>query len=295
MKHFCVLLTFLLSYCFAVCQPPDSVAAILPDTTIQKRDSVIAPKQTALSKWQKILDDHPYINVKDAPVNFAARERVTYDRDALFYMLAGLILFFGIVRTIYDRYFQTLFRVFFNSSLRQSQLTDQLLQSKLPSLYFNLIFVFAGGFYVYFLLERLFAPKPDVQWVLLGGCIALFIVVYMVKFLTLKFVGWVTGYRSEADTYTFVLFLINKIIGICLLPVIVVLSFSGAGIANIIMIVSFLLVGILLLFRFIRSYGLLQHKLNVSRFHFMLYIIAMEILPLMLIYKAVGVFIVKSL
>ena len=148
---------------------------------------------------------------------------------------------------------------------------------------------------MYFLFEKLGTPVRGIDWILLGSCIAIFIIVYVVKYLTLKFVGWVTGYQTEADTYTFVLFLINKIIGICLLPIIVILSFSESDIAHVAAVLSFLIVGILLLLRFFRSYGLLQHKLNVSRFHFLLYIIAMEILPLMLIYKAVSIFIVKNL
>ena len=45
-----------------------------------------------------------------------------------FYIMAGLLLFLGIMKTVYSRYFTTLFRVFFNTSLRQTQLTDQLEQ-----------------------------------------------------------------------------------------------------------------------------------------------------------------------
>lgn len=295
MKHFYLFIFFTIAYCFAFAQQVDSVVLPLADSATRAIDSLPVQPEVTSTVLQKLLEENSYINTKDAPTSFIIKQRNPPQKDALFYLLAGLIFFFGIIRTVYDRYFTTLFRVFFNSSLRQSQLTDQLLQSKLPSLFFNLIFLLAGGFYVYFLFERLGTPGNDIDWILLGSCIAIFMSVYVVKYLTLKFVGWVTGYHTEADTYTFVLFLINKIIGICLLPIIVILSFSEASIADIAAVLSFLMVGILLLLRFFRSYGLLQHKLNVSRFHFVLYILAMEILPLMLIYKAVSVFIVKNL
>ncbi|RYD82001.1 MAG: DUF4271 domain-containing protein, partial [Sphingobacteriales bacterium] len=87
----------------------------------------------------------------------------------------------------------------------------------------------------------------------------------------------------------------NKIIGICLLPVIIILAFSDPGLVRVVSVISFILVGMMLLFRFFRSYGLLQHKLKIDRFHFALYIFSFEILPLAIIYKAAELFIMKKL
>lgn len=250
------------------------------------------PVKTALDK---LLEENAYLNSKATPVSLAVKIKETKDQDAVFYLLAAIIFFFGIIRTVYARYFTTMFRVFFNSSLRQSQLSDQLFQAKLPSLYFNLLFVVAGGLYVYFLLNRISADKGAVQWILLASCIAGFLIIYTTKYLILKFMGWLTGYRDEANTYIFVVFLINKIVGICLIPIVVVIAFSGDAVVNGAIVISALLIGLLLLLRFFRSYGLLQHRLNVSRFHFLLYIFSLEILPLLIMYKAVEVFIIKNL
>ena len=38
--------------------------------------------------------------------------------------------------------------------------------------------------------------------------------VYVLKYSTLKFTGWITGLNEATNTYIFVIFLINKIIGI---------------------------------------------------------------------------------
>ena len=244
---------------------------------------------------ERLLDENKYLNSRGIAESLAVKSKKVNDQDVIFYLLASFIFLFGILRTVYARYFTTLFRVFFNSSLRQNQLTDQLLQSKLPSLFFNLIFLIAGGLYVYFLLQRIGHNSLPIDWVLLGSCVATFMLVYLIKFLTLKFVGWVTGYEQEADTYIFVVFLINKIIGVFLLPVIIVLSFSIPSVSNIFVAVSFILIGVMILLRFFRSYGLLQHKLKVSRFHFLLYIFSLEILPLLIMYRAIEVFVVKNL
>lgn len=263
---------------------------------MQAKDSaVLSIPEPELTPLQKLLTQNKYLNSKTTAVSLAVRPKKTFTQNALFYLLATLILFFGIIRTVYERYFSTLFRVFFNSSLRQSQLTDQLLQSKLPSLFFNLVFLMASGVYVYLILQSLSAGRDKINWVMLASCVAAFLLIYLFKYLTLKFTGWVTGYNEEANTYIFVIFLINKIIGICLLPVIVVMAFAQAAVVKVVILISFLLIGIMILLRFFRSYGLLQHKLKVSRFHFLLYIFLLEILPIIIMYKAVEVFIVKNL
>lgn len=279
----------------AVAQLEDTAKAFADTAKIYADTIAAKPFITALNPLQQILKENIYLNSGTASVSLAGRPKKATNENAVFYILAGLVFLFGIIKTIYARYFSTLFRVFFNSSLRQSQLTDQLMQAKLPSLFFNTIFVLAGGLYVYFLMQRVVANSKMIDWILMAGCILVVIIIYLIKFFSVKFIGWVTGYDSEADTYIFIVFLISKIIGICLLPIIVVLAFSKIAIMNVVVILSFILVGVMLLFRFIRSFSLLQHKLKISRFNFLLYIFSLEILPLLLIYKAVELFISKKL
>ena len=290
MKQFYLLIFFILSFYYSShCQQSDSTA-ILPNDSLSSKVSL-----QVKTPLEKLLEENKYLNTKEKPVSLAVKMKKTASNALVFYLLSAVIFFFGIIRTIYSKYFTNMFRVFFNSSLRQTQLSDQLLQDNLPSLYFNLIFIVAGGFYVYFLLQRMSAGIVNFNLMLLGSCIAAILIVYTVKYLMLKLMGWLTGYQDEANTYIFVVFLINKIVGICLLPVIVTIAFAQNIVVKWVIIFSVLLFGLLLLLRFFRSYGLLQHRLKVSRFHFSLYIFSLEILPLLIMYKAMEVFIIKNL
>lgn len=262
----------------------DSARLTLPDTLI--------PKQ---QRMEVLLAEHQYLNTKSKPVAFAMKLRNANDLDALFYVFFGLLFLFAILRAVYKRYFSTLLTVFFNSSLRQSQLTDQLIQAKLPSLLYNFIFVLASSLYIYLLIELPFTAANKLNWWLMGYCMIAMIGVYITKFLTLKFIGWATGYQQESNLYIFVVFLINKVTGIFLLPVLVILAFSSPAIVSVMVIISFVVVGLLFLLRYFRTYGLLQHRIKVSRFHFLLYVFSIEILPLLLIFKAVNVFVLKNL
>ncbi|MEO7045427.1 MAG: DUF4271 domain-containing protein [Ferruginibacter sp.] len=270
-----------------------SATAQLNDSAVLHKDSVIqiAPvKEKPVISFRQIIEDNRFLNSKSQPVFLVESIKKRTDTDGFFYLLAGLALILGIAKTGWPRYFTNMFRVFFNSSLRQSQLTDQLVQDKLPSLIFNLFFVIVGGVFVYLLLKYFNATGNAIDWVLLTGCIAGFSVIYFVKFIALKITGWMTGYTQEADLYTFIVFLINKIVAICLLPIIIIMSFADKNISHVLLIISLIVVGIMLLMRFFRSYGLLQHRLKIGRFHFLLYIFSLEVLPLFLIYKAALLF-----
>lgn len=265
------------------------------DSVDFKKDTIINPTE-AYSNWlQKRLKENIFLNASGTPTSMAAKEKSPSTQGVLFYILLVTAAFLAFIRFFYTRYFNNLFRVFFNTSLRQSQLTDQLLQAKQASLFFNILFISSSGLYIYFLLRYYNWVAASRMLFLIAASIASVAVIYIIKFIALKFTGWVTGYGDAVNTYVFIIFLINKILGILLLPFIVVIAFSDELIKNSAVLVSLLIVGLMFLLRFFRSYGLLQHQLKISRLHFFLYITGIEILPLLLLYKGLLVLLNKNL
>lgn len=278
-------------------------SGFVTDTLIVQTDSL--PAQVPADSGAVSTDSIPglplrtygnkLVNSQGVPVSAAVQLRQPNDNDLVFYLVAAMVLLLGFLKFFYSRYFNTLFRVFFNSSLRQSQLTDQLLMAKLPSLLFNLFFLISGGIYLYLLLLHFDLIREENKWVLAFSFIILLGLVYFLKFCILKFTGWITGLVAATNTYIFITFLINKILGIFLVPFVVVLAFSDPAIVNIAVLISVLSIAVFLLLRFFRSFGLLQNQLKISRFHFFLYVIGIELMPLLLIYKGLMVYLGKNL
>lgn len=277
----------------------DSVVPVKIDSQLIRKimlDSVaLAHRDTYITSWDQLLKENQHLNWKAKPVAMPSRPRQSIPDDNLFYLLLIIIAFLGFLRFFYTRYFNNLFRVFFNASLRQSQLTDQLLQAKLPSLLFNILFVLAGGVYVYLLLRHHSWITADNFWLTVVYCGISLGVIYLVKFISLKFTGWLTGFKEITNTYVFVIFLINKILSIILLPFVVIIAFSHSSLATAAVIISLLVVGLMFLLRFFRSYGLLQHQLKISKFHFFVYVVGIEVIPLLLIYKGLVLLLSKNL
>jgi hypothetical protein len=242
-----------------------------------------------LKSYQLILNElfkkNQLLNVTEKPIALKSIRKYHHGKEHLFYLLAGIILTFGFFKIFYAAYFNNIFRVFFNTSLRQNQLTDLLLQAKLPSLIFNIFFLVTGGLYLWLLLNNYHFINEENNRRALAFCVVTISLIYIIKFCALKFIGWVTGMVTPVDTYIFVIFLVNKITGVVLLPFVVLLAFAAQAWQSSVVILSYLIIGILFLLRFIRSYGLLQHQLNISRMHFLLYIVSVEVLPLLVVYK----------
>ena len=251
--------------------------------------------KTVVANKPAFILKNKLLNSDAEPVSLAVQLKKAKSGDTFFYLIAGMVLLLAFLKYFYSRYFSNLFRVFFNTSLRQNQITDQLLQAKLPSFLFNIFFIISGGIYVYALLSHYQLTGSDNKWAFVFSSIALMGLIYFIKFCTLKFTGWITGLSEAVDTYVFVIFLINKIIGIFLVPFIIILSFSEVQIVKIAALISLMSIGIFLLLRFFRSYGLVQNQLKISKFHFFLYIAGLEIFPLLLIYKGLMVYLTKNL
>ena len=289
------ILLFLLSATF-----PVLLFAQKPDTVSRNKDSALKQPPVILnsvvdSSWIKLIAENDFLNSTGVPVTMSEALKKEKSKDSIFYLLTGLFLLLGLLRFFFSRYFSNLFRVFFNTSMRQSQLTDQLLQAKLPSLFFNLFFILISSWYLYLVLNFFGEIKHYTKWQVLLICAMSLAMIYLVKFSILKFTGWITGYKQEADTYIFIVFLINKIVAICLMPLIIIIAFSENDLAYIALILSFVIICLMLLMRFFRSYSLLQNRLKVSRFHFFVYIIGIEIVPLLVIYKVALLFMSKNL
>jgi len=206
-------------------------------------------------------------------------------KELLFYALIALFLIFAFLRTIFSKYLNDLFRLFFRRTLKQRQITEQLSQTPLPSLVFNIFFMVTAGLYLGFIFQHYGLRNQVNFWLLSLYCSIALGAMYLIKFLTLKFTGWVLNVSTATESYIFIVFIINKVIGIFLLPFLVLMAFSDGFLYQLAITLSWCGIGGLVLYRFILSYSAVHNQIKVKPFHFVIYLLAFEIVPLLLIYK----------
>jgi hypothetical protein len=276
----------------------DSLLAITQMEIVKAADSIrkviTARRKFALAAFQSVLRDHPYFKFYDRPVRQTVSFRIKQSSDGIFYYIVALILYLALMRLFFFKYFSTMFTLFFRATLRQQQLREQLLQAPLPALLMNIFFVMSMATYCTIVAIHLNLPFAGNFWNTLLYAIGVIAGIYLVKFIFLNIVGWIFGISGVTDTYIFVVFLINKMIGIFLLPFIALLAFPTPGLFPIMLTVSYILVGGMLFYRFIISYRPVRSEIKLNRLQFFLYLCAFEIAPLLLIYKVLLTFAERS-
>jgi len=266
--------------------------AKLPVTDTAKRPAVTTIKKPVDSIYLKLLDN-PFTRSKAKPIYLVINEREKQSKDEVFYLLSGLLLFLAFIKLVFSRYFKNIFRLFFQPSFRQKQTREQLLQSNLPSLLLNLFFIFSAGTYIAFLLQY-YHSTHLVFWRLLLYANASLLILYIFKFIFLSFAGWVFDVKEAAEAYIFAVYLINKILGVILIPFTLLIAFSESTVINISITISLLIILLLFIYRYLVSYTPVRREVKVNLLHFFFYICTFEIVPLLLIYKTLIIFLNKS-
>lgn len=250
--------------------------------------AIIHPKiKSYYGVSDSLLIANTFLNGKQPPVFFIADKKEMTGKEFMFYALCIVVFILGIFKTFYASYFNNLFRVFFNTSIRQTQLTDQLLQAKLPSFILNIFFAISIGVYIWLLFKYYHPPRLISSDLLLPFCIAGVGALYFVKYCILKFMGWMSGMQEAADNYIFVIFLVNKITGIVLIPFVILLAFTATAWANYIVGFSLLVMALFFLSRYVKTFGVLEYRFPLQPLHFVIYISAVEVIPILILYKLV--------
>jgi hypothetical protein len=264
------------------------VALQLPAQAPLPTQNVLPTAVPAKTAWLRLLDSSIFVNAKATPVVLPVLVKNHSSKSLYFYTCCFLLLFVGITRAIFPRYLDVLFRVIFNTTLKQSQLTDQLMQAKLPSLLYNVLFALVTGTYAFLLLKYYDVVFFESSLLSLFAIILAIAICYIAKYIGLLCLGWVTNHAPQVKIYTFIVFLLNKTLGLFLIPFVIVMAFSNTALVQPAIIISYVLIGLLYLIRFFRSYSILRSSLKLTGFHFFMFAIAIEVLPLLIICKTVA-------
>jgi len=267
------------------------VKVVKPTPAPLRNDSIPMIQNDTLAEFlpyggavRSYVTQHPYYNISGDVVFMPSQRYNPNSKDELFYIFCGTLLFLGILRVGFPKYFQDVFNVFWRSAFRQKQIRDQLQQAGMTTLLFNIFFVFSTALFSYLIIE--YTTNSVIKpWLLFAICFFSIALIYCGKYFILKLMGWMFGQQMAADSYIFIVFLINKILSILLMPLMIVLAFGEPVFQQIAFTVSIILLGVLLIYRFILSFSGLRNELKISFLHLFLYFFGFEIIPVLLIYK----------
>ncbi len=262
--------------------------SLLARDSIRLRDSMLlATSDTPIytNPYGKLLENK-FLPMQAPANNWIIDFREPSGKERLFYLIAGLLLLLALIRVAFPRYLNNLFIYFFRTSLRQKQTRDQLLQEQISSLLMNLMFFMITATFIT-LAVAYFKWFTGEFWRLWLGSVIFLMLLYLGKFVFLRFAGWVFNSREATGSYLFIVFMMNKMLGILLIPVLLLVAFSTQPLVQAAFTVGWLLIILVFVYRYLVSFALFRNKIAMNAFHFFIYLMAVEIIPLLLIYKLV--------
>ena len=274
----------------------DSIAAsiLLKDSlkadSVRKIMAVRAGMNRNDTSTYRYLMNGDYYPFFTTPINMFMPERTPNSKDMIFYILLATVMILAIIRIIFTRYIRSLFVLFFQTSFRQNQTRDQISQNSMASLLMNVIFILCSGIYISLMTNYFDANNLSFTTLVIYGCIAVS-VIYFFKFIFLSLLGWIFNTKEMIQSYNFVVFLLNKIIGVCLLPFLWLIAFSTDGIKQVAVTISVCLLILLFVYRYIVGISIARKGIQVNALHFFLYLCCVEVLPLMLLFKVFNLYI----
>lgn len=266
----------------------DSLKKPVVDTTIVIKSTLKNQGSITIDSFYRTVINNPFVKEKK-PIFLLIDKRQKSSKDELFYLAVGLLLVLAFNRLVFSKYFANIFRLFFQPTFRQKQTREQLLQNNLPSLLYNLLFIFSAAAYVALIADYYKVTQLSF-WILFLYSAAIIAILYFFKYFFLRFSGWLFNVKEATTTYIFLVYLINKISGIILIPFIILIAFSNHQIATTAVVGSLLILLLLFAYRYIISYGPVRKEIKVSPIHFFFYISAFEIVPILIIYKVLMIY-----
>ena len=211
-------------------------------------------------------------------------ERNINDRDIVFYILLFLLFFLGLVKTSFPKYVNSIFTLSFQATFRQTQTKEKMSQNFFPAFMLNVLFVLCGGLFITLFAD--FNNWSKLQfWQLFIYSTVILLIVYFIKYMVISFTGWVFNAKDAAIEYRFVVFIINKLLGILVLPFLFLIAYSDDKVKSISITIVVCLAVFSLAIRYLVSLARIRRNLSITAFHFFIYLCAVEIMPLLVIYK----------
>lgn len=271
---------------------PDSnkllfIDSLVRDSLIQdsvKKIMIIPIKSSIDTSTFEQYMQNPYLPMDATPIKMFISFKENQSKDLLFYLAFGNIFLLAFIKLVFPKYFKNLFLLFFQTSLRQKQTREQLLQDWGASLLINTLFLISTGLFITLVIKQQLWSDLSFKN-LYAYVVALLMLIYIGKYIFVSFAGWVFNNNVVASSYIFLVLMVNQIMGVLLIPFSIFLAFAQNETNNIVITLSIILIVLLLLYRYFVSFASLRNDLKLNAFHFFLYLCTVEILPSLLLYK----------
>jgi hypothetical protein len=149
------------------------------------------------------------------------------------------------------------------------------------------LFWINGGIFAFLLMSYFGVKSTYGQTATFLFCVGGVAAIFILKHLILFIIAYVFPIEKEMKTYNFIVLTAGILLGLMLMPLNILIAYSPLRLSEIFIYLTFGVIGIVYLVRSLRSLTIASPYLMENRFHFLLYLCAVEIAPLMVLAKLI--------
>ncbi|MEY3059394.1 MAG: hypothetical protein RL000_746 [Bacteroidota bacterium] len=203
----------------------------------------------------------------------------------IFYSFLFLFLFTAFLGRYSNGLLRKLWKIYINDGFIYRQSKDQMSQQPIISIALNFLFIFSSGFFIFFGLQWDDKFIGNTRWLILFSSFLVIAFIYLFKNIFFKLLGWAFRQEQAIDDYLFVVFLNNKVTGLILLFSSFIMAFSNTSSSSLTFRIALFLVGMMLIYRFVRGYQVFSKQSQIGFFTLFLSFIALELIPTAVLIK----------
>jgi len=209
----------------------------------------------------------------------------SFNSDWMVGVLFFALILMAIIRFSFSKFLFRVFDSIINYQTSSNLLLEKNMRNLRGSLFLNLLFyvnftLFIVQYFVYIL--SLNQNHNNIVFFLY--CFVGLVALYGAKFIFIRFVGYIFNGIKESKEYLHTIFIYNKNLGVILLPITLSVPYITQHATPLLLNAGLILTLIFYILRLFRGVKILFRQ-HVSIFYMILYLCALEILPLLMIYK----------
>ncbi len=203
----------------------------------------------------------------------------------LFWTVLIMLLLLTTLLTLSRSLVSRIYQAFFNDNVLTALHREQ---SAVTNLVYGLLyamFVVNAGVFVFLLLRHYKILLDGSAWLTLLYALLGIAAIFVGKFLVVRFIANVFPMQKEMRLYGFTILIFGIVLGIALVPLNIAIAYAAPNSTYNCILTAYMVIGLVYIFRALRSLFIAREYLLYHKFHFLLYLCAIELAPLAVLVK----------
>jgi hypothetical protein len=200
----------------------------------------------------------------------------------------GMLIIFGILRISFSKQLTTIIHAFYSNRVLNNLNKEDNLFSSWPFLFLFIQFGFIIGMYLYLIVQYYQVSYGGGGFQFFVTISISIVILYAVKIMVLRIIGHLFNLQKPVHEYISILYLSYFNLSLLFIPLVIAFALTPLRYGMYFIAISTVLVILVFVFQIVRAGYIILSNNRLSKVYLFLYFCALEICPILILIKAIG-------